>query len=44
MRYAVVNNGTVINVIIWDGVTAYDPGPGNTLVRSDTLQIGDNYP
>jgi hypothetical protein len=28
-------------MIIWDGVTPYDPGPGATLVQSDTLHIGD---
>ena len=41
MRYAVIENGVVINVIVWDGVTPYDPGEGITVVQSDTLNIGD---
>lgn len=41
MRYAVIENGVVINVIMYDGTSPYDPGPGRTLVQSDTLQIGD---
>ena len=32
---------TVINAIVWDGVTPYDPGPNLRLVQSDTLQVGD---
>lgn len=41
MRYAVISGGIVVNVIVWDGATPYDPGAGNRLERSDTLQIGD---
>jgi hypothetical protein len=41
MRYAVIQGGVVVNVILWDGETPYDPGEGATLVQSDTLQIGD---
>lgn len=32
---------TVLNAILWDGVTPYDPGPDMVLLRSDTLQVGD---
>lgn len=43
MRYAVVDgNNRVINAILWDGESEYDPGEGFDLVRSDTLQIGDS--
>lgn len=32
-RYAVIDeNNALINVIVWDGVTPYDPGPGLSLV------------
>jgi len=41
MRYAVVKDGEVVNVILWDGSAEYDPGEGLTLVQSDTLQVGD---
>ena len=30
--YAVVADGKVVNVIVWDGVSSYDPGEGLTLV------------
>ncbi|WP_132922589.1 hypothetical protein [Sodalis ligni] len=31
-NYAYVENGIVTNVIVWDGVTQYNPGPNVTLV------------
>jgi hypothetical protein len=31
-NYAFVVNSVVTNVIVWDGVTPYDPGPNVTLV------------
>ncbi len=31
-NYAYVENGVVTNVIVWDGVTPYNPGPTVTLV------------
>lgn len=40
-RYAVVENGIVINVVLWDGTTTWQPPEGATLVRSDTLGTGD---
>ena len=33
--------GTVIDEIVWDGVTPYDPGPNLETRQSDTLQAGD---
>jgi len=27
-----VENGVVVNIIVWDGVTPYNPGPQYTLV------------
>lgn len=41
MRYVVIRDGVVENVIIWDGVTDWTPPEGCTVERSDTLQIGD---
>lgn len=34
---------TVINAIVWDGVSPYNPGAGLALAPSATLQIGDTY-
>jgi hypothetical protein len=46
MNYAVVNNNTVINVIVWDGVTPFNAGLNNTLVQIQngvSCTIGDTY-
>jgi hypothetical protein len=41
--YAMVNSSNiVVNVIIWDGVTPYNP-QGYILINSDTANIGDIY-
>lgn len=32
MRYAVIVDGTVANVVIWDGHTPWQPPPGSQLV------------
>jgi hypothetical protein len=32
-NYAVINGGNVINIILWDGVTPYNPGIGFSLVE-----------
>ena len=31
-KYALIENGTVVNVILWDGVTPWDPPEGQTAV------------
>jgi hypothetical protein len=33
--YAVVGDGKVVNVVVWDGVQPYDPGEGLELVVLD---------
>lgn len=40
-RFAVVENGIVVNVVLWDGETDWQPPEGANLVRSDTLSQGD---
>lgn len=44
-NYAVVitATGVVDNVILWDGVTPYNPGDAYTLVQSDVANRGDTY-
>lgn len=32
-KYAVIRDGKVVNVILWDGKTEYDPGEGVELVE-----------
>ena len=41
MRYVIVEDGVVVNVILWDGVSDWTPPEGCTAVQSATLQIGD---
>jgi hypothetical protein len=39
--YMLVENGTVINRIIWDGHTPYTPPPGTFVAADDGTQIGN---
>ena len=46
MRYAVVQSGTVVNLIVWDGVTAWQPPVGTDAVHVENgewVDIGANY-
>ena len=43
-NYAVVKNGVVENMIVWDGVSKYNPGDGVELVLADeNARIGGTY-
>lgn len=42
-RYAVIADGIVVNVALWDGVTEWTPGDNLLVVQSDTAQIGWSY-
>lgn len=42
MRYVLVKNGIVVNVIEWDGESEYPLEEGVTAEQSDTLNIGDD--
>ena len=35
MNWLVIRNDRVVNVIVWDGISPYDPGDGIELVPSD---------
>lgn len=42
--YCVIDqSGNVVNTIVWDGVTEYNPGADLTLVQSDIAGIGWTY-
>ncbi|CAM5772031.1 hypothetical protein LMIY3S_03707 [Labrys miyagiensis] len=43
MRYAVIENGIVVNAIIWDGESEWSPPEGQQVVQSDAATIGDSY-
>ena len=43
MRYVLVKDNQVINIVVWDGETPVDWGDGIIVVQSDTLNIGDSY-
>jgi len=44
MRYAVIDNAQkVINVIIWDELSNWEPPYGCFLVKTDVGNIGDTY-
>lgn len=45
-RYALVENGIVINTIVWDGESEWSPGDGVITILlndSDAVSIGDSY-
>jgi hypothetical protein len=44
MRHALIEDGIVINVIVWDGESPYDPGEGVTIKPcSDLVGAGFTY-
>lgn len=44
MRYVLIDNTqTVINAVVWDGVTDWPIPDDYTAVQSDVLQLGDTY-
>lgn len=40
MNYAAIKDGIVINVIVWDASSEYDPGEGVGLVCIDGIEAG----
>ena len=44
MKYAIIKNNEVVNVIIWDGVTPLKyPFDYDEMIQSDELQIGMKF-
>lgn len=42
-NYAIVVDGVVQNIVVWDGATDWAPPQGAISVQSDTAMIGDTY-
>lgn len=42
-RYAVIRDGVVENVVVWDGESDWSPPEGALLVQSDEAGPGDGY-
>lgn len=42
MKYALIENGSVVNVVLWDGVAPFE-GSENLVPAGDTVAIGDSY-
>lgn len=45
-KYAIIKDGVVDNIVLWDGKTPYDPGKGCVLVDLaglDAVGIGDTF-
>lgn len=40
MLYGIIRDNVIINVIVWNGVTDYNPGPSLTLIKMADLPIG----
>ena len=43
MRYAIVEQGKVSNITIWDGVTPWAPSAGEAIICPDNVAIGWTY-
>ena len=44
MRYAIVQGGVVVNIVMWSGDTnEWTPPPGTIAVQSDTACVGDSW-
>jgi hypothetical protein len=43
VKHAIVENGTVVNVVEWDVVSPWSPGPDQQAIASDTARVGDSY-
>ena len=43
MRYAIVEDGVVINVVNWDGSRGWTPPVGSQALRHDTASVGWTY-
>ncbi|HFN0602079.1 TPA: hypothetical protein ACHBVO_003222 [Klebsiella pneumoniae] len=41
--YAVVDNGVVINIVIWDGESKWKPESGVAILAEDSVSIGWLY-
>lgn len=44
--YAIIENGIVVNVVIWDGLSDWQPPPGSTAVlvqAGQVPQVGYGY-
>ncbi|HAT3955397.1 TPA: hypothetical protein I9Y43_004038 [Kluyvera ascorbata] len=42
-NYAVVENGIVINVVVWDGQSEWNPDVGEAIPATDGVGIGWTY-
>ena len=40
MNYAIVDNGTVTNLVVWDGETEWAPPAGSELVPAGDTGVG----
>ena len=44
LRHGIVNEeGKVINIIVWDGVSPWNPPKGHIAIQHDSIDIGDLY-
>lgn len=39
-NFAVVENGKVINIVVWDGVTEWKPDSGEAIIAPDGVGVG----
>lgn len=42
-NYAIIENGTVVNVVLWDGEAEWSPDAGEAVKTDGTVSIGWSY-
>jgi len=42
-KYAIIDNGVVINIVVWDGVAAWSPEPGKPIEIKDSAFVDLGY-
>jgi hypothetical protein len=42
-NYALIRNGVVYNIIVWDGVSEYDHGAEQAVLINSAIQVGFLY-
>jgi len=42
-KYAIIDNGVVINIVVWDGVAAWSPESGKPVEIKDSVFVDIGY-
>lgn len=43
MKYCLIKNGLVVNVVVWDGITPVDFGDVDVVAVNDNIYVGPGF-